>query len=31
MRVHLANTAEDIGAALGEGMLDEEMREMDGV
>jgi hypothetical protein len=31
MRVHLANTAGDIEAALGEGMLDEEMREMDGV
>ena len=31
MRVHLANTARDIEAALGEGMLDEEMREMDGV
>jgi GntR family transcriptional repressor for pyruvate dehydrogenase complex len=31
MRVHLANTAGDVEAALGEGMLDEEMREMDGV
>jgi DNA-binding GntR family transcriptional regulator len=29
MRVHLMNTAEDIEAALAEGMLDEEMGEMD--
>ena len=30
MRAHLVNTAEDIEAALAEGMLGEEMREMDG-
>src|ERR687897_2021095 len=29
MRVHLMNTAEDIEAALAEGMFDEEMGEMD--
>jgi GntR family transcriptional repressor for pyruvate dehydrogenase complex len=31
MRVHLANTARDIEAALGESMLGEEPREMEGV
>jgi GntR family transcriptional regulator, transcriptional repressor for pyruvate dehydrogenase complex len=31
MRVHLINTAKDIEAALAEGMLGEETREMDGV
>jgi GntR family transcriptional repressor for pyruvate dehydrogenase complex len=31
MRVHLMNTAKDIEAALGEGTLDEELREMDSV
>ena len=31
MRVHLMNTAKDIEAALGEGTLGDELREMDGV
>ncbi len=31
MRLHLMNTARDIEAAFEEGMLDEDVREMDGL